>query len=162
MKHLKKAILAATILTALISKEAISATATGTSTANILTPISIASGTNIQFGSFTSSASAGTINQSGTVTGGVTSISSSTRSAGTFTVSGSTIGNTPYTFTLPGTVTLTSGANNMTASISFASGSNSRTLTAGSEVVSINGLLSVAANQASGSYTGTYTVTAIY
>jgi hypothetical protein len=159
MKNFKIAIV---LLTALISNQAIGASVNGTATATVLTPISVTAGTNLQFGSFTASALSGTITHAGVTTGGVTSIASSTKSAGTFTVNGDSTGNVPYTFTLPATVTLTSGANTMSASLVFASGTGSRRLTAGSETVSINSTLSVAANQVPGSYTGTYTVTTIY
>lgn len=144
-----------------LSSNAIAASTSGSSTARVLTPIAVTATTALQFGSFTSSATAGTITQAGAVTGGVTAVSS-TRSAGVFTVTGESSANTNYSFTLPSSVTLTSGANTMTASLSYASGNASRTLISGNDAVTINGTLTVAANQAAGAYTGTYNVTAIY
>lgn len=139
-------------------------TAAATVNARVVTPIAIAVTSNLQFGSFTSSATSGTITQAGIVTGGVATISSgATRSAGVFTVTGEASTPTNYTFTLSATlVTLTSGANTMPATLSYASGNGARILTSGTDVVTINGSLAVGANQVAGAYTGTYSVTAVY
>ncbi len=152
---------AATLMS--LSASAQSDTATGTSNATVITPISVSAGNDLEFGSFAVDGStAGTITQAGATTGGVTAASGgTTRSAATFSVSGN--GSTPYTFTLPSTATLSDGAShNMTATLSFASGNASRTLSSGAETVTINGSLAVAANQTVGSYTGTYDVTVSY
>lgn len=133
--------------------------------------LSVTQGAALDFGSFVASSSAGTINQSGSTTGGVTAVSSS-RSAGSFTVSGEQQNGIAYSFSLPATATLScdtgtttscSGAPNMTATLSFSAGSASRTLNAsGQDVVTINGSLAVGANQLSGVYKGTYNVTVNY
>lgn len=139
------------------------ASTTGTANAKVVTPISISAGAALEFGSFAAGATPGTITQSGVTTGGVTAVSSgATRSAGTFSVTGQA--STAYTFTLPATVTLNGpSASTMTANLSLSSGTASRTLSAGgTETVSINGTLSVAASQLAGDYTGTYTVTTVY
>jgi hypothetical protein len=141
------------------------ATTSGTANARVVTPIAISQTTPLEFGSFSSSASLGTITQAGVVTGGVTAISGgATRTAGVFAVTGeAAAGTTPYTFTLPANVTLNSGGNSMVATLSFASGTSSRTLnSSGSDTVNVNGSLAVAANQAAGAYTGTYSVTVNY
>jgi len=135
----------------------------GTSNARVITPLTVTATTALEFGNLAASANAGTIDQAGSVTGGVTAVTGgATRAPGVFTVAGEASASTPYTFTLPSTATLTSGANSMTATLSYASGTSSRTLSSGSDTVTINGVLAVAANQASGAYTGTYTVTANY
>lgn len=135
--------------------------ATGTANANVVTTISVAAGNDLEFGNFSSGGTLGTITQAGVVTGGVTSVSGgATRSAATFTVTGD--GNNTYTFTLPSTVTLNSGANSMDANLSFNNGTASRTLSSGAETVTINGTLNVGANQATGSYSGTYDVSVSY
>ena len=123
--------------------------------------------TTLNFGSFSSSASSGTINQIGTTTGGVTAVSGgATRAAAVFSVSAGDSSSTPYIFTLPPTATIgiggSGGTDQMTVTLAFASGSSSRTLSSGSDAVTVNGNLAVAANQASGTYTGTYLVTAAY
>jgi len=148
-------------LTFLFVSHAYAATQTGTANARVVTPLSVAATTALQFGNFAASATAGTISQAGAVTGGVTAITS-TRTAGVFTVTGEASASTPYTFTLPANVSLTSGANSMTATLSLASGTSARTLTSGTDTVTVNGSLAVAANQVAGAYTGTYTITANY
>ena len=138
-----------------------SATATGTANARVVTPIAVAATTPLQFGSFASSGVAGTINQVGAVTGGVVAVNGGVaRTAGVFTVSGEA--SASYTFTLPANVTLSNGSNNMTATLSYSSGTGARTLTAGSDTITVNGVLTVATNQVAGAYTGTYSVTAVY
>ena len=148
---------------ATIASSANAASVSGTANARVVTPIAISQTKALEFGSFASSASSGTITQAGTFTGGVTAVSGgATRSAGIFSVTGEAV-STPYTFTLPATATLTSGANTMTATLSLASGTSSRTLNAsGADLVSANGSLAVSANQAAGTYAGTYTVTVNY
>ena len=138
-------------------------TLTGTIPLRIITALSITAGTNLAFGTVAASGTAGTITQAGAVTGGVTAISS-TRSAGTFTVSGETNGTPiPYTFTLPATTSLTGPGTAMVATLSYSSGSGARTLSAGgTDTVTINGRLAIGANQTLGTYTGTYNVTVNY
>jgi hypothetical protein len=137
---------------------------TANATATVVQAMNITETTPMEFGYFSASASPGTINQSGTTSGDVTAISASgiTRSGAVFAVSGS--GAAGYTFTLPSTATLTrsGGSETMTATLSFASGNASRNLSSGTESVTINGSLAVSANQAAGSYSGTYTVSVAY
>jgi len=134
-----------------------------TSNARVVTPVAVSQTTALGFGSFASSALAGTINQSGVVSGGVTAVAGgSARSAGVFAVTGESSATTAYTFTFPATATITSGVNNMTVALTLASGTTARTLTTGADTVSINGTLTVAANQVAGAYTGTYSVTVAY
>ena len=135
-----------------------------TANAKVVTPITISQTTGLNFGSFASSSSSGTINQAGTVTGGVTAVTpTAARTAGVFAVAGEVVVNTAYNFTLPSTATLNSGGNSMTATLSFASGTASRTFDgAGTETVTVNGVLAVGANQVAGDYSGTYTVTVAY
>ena len=141
------------------SAYAISATAN----ARVVTPVAVSQTSALEFGSFASSATAGTITQAGVVTGGVTAVASgATRSAGVFAVTGESSATTAYTFTFPATATLTSGSNTMTAALALASGTTARNLTTGSDTVTINGTLTVALNQAAGVYTGTYSVTVAY
>jgi hypothetical protein len=156
-----KILLLSTILSSLFYAE--SNAATGNASATVVTAIAVSETTAMQFGLFSASGSTGTINQAGTATGGVTAIASGvTRSAGIFAVTGT--GNASYTFTLPSTATLTRSGESetMTADLSFNSGNGTRSLTSGSENVTINGSLTVAANQIAGVYNGTYTVTVAY
>lgn len=144
--------------------------ATAMANALIVNGLTVTATNQLEFGSLAASSTAGTISQNGTTTGGVNAVSSgATRSAAIFTVSGESSSNANYTFTLPPSITLVSGANQMTATLSVASGSGAgnagsinRTLASGTDILTINGILSVAANQASGSYIGTYNVEATY
>lgn len=158
MKYFKLLALAITLTS--LSEAAMAITANAS--ARVLSPISVSESATLRFGSFISGGTSGTINQAGTTTGGVTAVTS-TRGAASFSVTGDTNA-TGYTFTLPATATLTNGtpAQDMTATLSFASGTSSRTLTTGADTVTINGSLAVAANQAAALYTGTYTVTVAY
>ncbi len=138
---------------------------TGNIDATVVANLTVSQSTQMNFGSFSSSATSGTIDQAGNVTGGVTAVAGgATRAPAVFNVTGT--GNYPYTFTLPATATIgiggSGGTNPMTVTLSFATGNGSRTLSSGSENVTINGSLAVAANQAAGAYTGTYNVTANY
>jgi Mat/Ecp fimbriae major subunit len=133
---------------------------TANASATVITPIAITQTTALQFGTFSPGTGAGNIDQSGAATGGVISVSSSTKSPGIFAVTGFT--GASYTFTLPSTVTISAGGPTMTAALSFASGGASRTLTGGADTVTVNGLLTVGASQANGSYIGTYNVTVNY
>ncbi len=147
--------------------KAFAADTSGDVRARVIDAISVSQSSTLNFGSFASSASEGTINQAGIATGGVTAISSGeTRSAGIFNVAGESASDTAYTFTLPSTTTIgiggSGGTNQMTINLSLASGGTSRTLTSGADSVTVNGLLTVAANQPAGLYTGTYDVTANY
>jgi Mat/Ecp fimbriae major subunit len=148
------------------SANALAANSNGDISANVVgIPLGISQTTALIIGNFSSGAASGTIDQSGAVTGGVIAASGGpTRSAGVFTVTGS--GNSNYSFTLPATATISSGGNNMTTTLTFASSGTSgtvvRALSSGTENVTINGSLAVPANQALGAYTGTYNVTVTY
>jgi len=163
MKITLKKIYFTLIFFAILPTDSFSATAVGTASARVVVPIAVTAGSSLQFGSFAASSTAGTINQAGVTTGGVLAIAGgSARSAGTFTVTGENSTNTAYTFSMPATVTLSSGSNSMTATLSYGSGNGARTLISGTDTVTVNGVLAVGANQVAGAYTGTYTVTAVY
>ncbi len=164
---MKKLILSLFCLFPFTAYAAGGASITATMNMRVVNAISVASGVALEFGSFSAPSSGSgllTVAQSGTIaTGGVVTISSgASRSPGTFSVSGEA--STLYTFNLPSSVTLTgSSGGTMTAALSFSSGSSSRTLdTAGSETVTINGTLTVPANQTAGTYIGSYSVTVAY
>lgn len=141
--------------------------------ARIVTGLTITENSALRFGAVAAGISSGTITESGTTTGGIKALTmgSYPRGAGQVTITGETGGTYNYTFTLPSTVTLScdtgatascSGAPNMTSTLAFASGTSSRTLVSGQDVVGINGTLTVGANQLSGNYKGTYTITVNY
>jgi hypothetical protein len=142
---------------ALFANAAIAATATGTATATVLGSLTISQTQALSFGSFSSSATPGTVNHFGQTTGGVTH-SGSGAQFGSFAVTGTP--NTNYSIVIPATVTLTSGANSMTATLNPLT--QSATNASGQGFINTTGTLAVAANQASGTYTGTYNVTVNY
>lgn len=157
MKPMKltAAILAASALGATAAH---AATATGTASATVLGSLTISQTTPLSFGSFSSSATAGTVNHFGQTTGGV-SHSGSGAQFGSFTVNGTP--NTNFNIVMPSTVTLSSGANTMVATFSPVY-TQSATNASGTGVINITGTLAVAANQPSGSYTGNYNMTVNY
>lgn len=159
-KFLKLSILALAI-------SAISSSANAaTSNATVVAQIAVTENTLMNFGKFSSSASAGTItltpaaSTSRSSTGGVSLLSTPTPSAGIFTVTGDN--GATYAITLPTTVTLTSGANNMTVNTFTSSPTPTGTLTGGTQTLYVGAKLNVSASQPTGTYTGTYTVTVAY
>jgi len=150
-----------------ISNTALGASATGTATATIVTPIGITAGANLQFGNMLSSAVAGTATVAATSSAtavygsGVSAAGTGgTSNAGTFSITGST--GVAYTLTVPASVTLNSGANSMTATLNGSIANGTNTLSASPTTLYVGGVLSVGANQAAGSYSGTYSVTVTY
>ena len=154
MKTLKMT--AAAIVASLLSPNAIAATTTGTASATVIGNLSISQTSPLNFGTFSAGSTAGTINNFGVVTGGVSVLSAG--GSAFFNVVGTP--NTNFTITVPPSVTLTSGTNSMNATLSAPS--FSALDNTGNRVFNVTGLLSVAANQPSGTYNGTYNVTANY
>jgi hypothetical protein len=116
----------------------------------------------LDFGTLVPSAAAGTvvIAPAGgrTTTGGVTGVSG-TYGPGAFKVA-ITSGTANFFFFLPANATLTSGGNTMTVNTFTANMGNPGTVPGppGSAVLYVGATLSVGANQAAGTYTGTYSI----
>ena len=117
----------------------------------------------LDFGSLVPAAAAGTVviapTGGRTTTGGVTGVSG-TFGSGAFRVS-ITSGSATFFFILPTNATLSSGANSMTANgfTSNPSGAGASVpAVPGSVVVNVGATLAVGANQAPGTYTGTYSI----
>lgn len=156
--------LGAVVLAFTVSKTTLAADATGSATSTVVAPITIAAGDDLAFGSIAPTASAGTVVLS---TAGARSntnvdlLTGGTVTAATFTVGGGA--NAAYSITLPTSATLTSGANNMTVNSFVHSEGGSPTIDgSGSGPIQVGATLQVGANQAAGSYTGTYQVTVSY
>ena len=121
----------------------------------------------LAFGSIVA-ASAGSVtvavNPSGrTASGGVVLLPSGTWSAASFTVTGDP--SATYAITLPANdlVALTSGANSMAVNnFTSSPGSTGQLGGGGSQTLMVGATLSVANNQATGSYSGSFTVTVNY
>ncbi len=157
-----------------------SATATGTATANVIRPITLAASRDLAFGNVVPGAALGTLVIAGTsagaqsVTGGVTQPGSQkgTVSSAQFDVAGE--GAYTYTITIPtAAVTIGDGGSTpdtmtvdtWTSSIAVTAGAgllNGTAGTAGSQTFFVGGTLNVGANQAPGAYTGTFSVTVAY
>ena len=133
------------------------ATATATSSATIVAPITIVKATDMNFGNVAVNSAvgggtvvlipAGTRTTTGTVTLPTTA---GTVSAASFTIGGT--GTYSYIITLPTTCTLTSGANTMTVGTFTSTPSATGALTAGAQTLLVGATLTVAASQATGVY----------
>jgi len=168
MKHLKKLISFAVILTAFSSVTFAQVGATATATATIVSPIAITKNVDMNFGNVAVSSTAGTVilTPAGarSATGGVTLPATvGTVSAAAFTVTGTT----GYTYTIAITgspLTVTSGGNTMTVNAFTYTPTSPATLAAGNNALTVGATLNVGASQASGTYvSGTpFTVTVNY
>lgn len=144
-----------------------SATGTGTANARIITAISITPGTALNFGDVVPSGAVGTVSVDAagvrTSAGGASLGSATGVAAGAFTINGQA--SATYAITLPanGVVTVTSGANSMAVNSFVSNPGPTGTLSGvGAQALAVGATLSVGANQAAGSYTGTYQVTVAY
>jgi hypothetical protein len=156
-----KKILSTIIASGLIftSVQAHAGSTTGSATATVIPDVTVSQTAPLSFGTFAPGSTGGTvkIDSSGTtVTGSVQKIVNGTR--GAFGVQGGK--NATYTIGVPSTVTLTSGSNSMDATLTApASGVLN---SSGNGSFNVDGTITVAGNQAAGTYNGTYTVTVNY
>lgn len=153
-----------------------SATATGNATATVIRPITLASSVDLAFGSVVPSGAAGTlaltaaspavptavgVTQPGTQAGAVTAAVFDVGGEGSFTYS-ITLPAAPATITGPAAATMTvdtftkSAVAGVLGTLSGAAGA------AGAQSFYVGGTLHVGANQAPGSYSGTFSVTVAY
>jgi hypothetical protein len=143
--------------------------ATATSSATIITPISMSSDVPLAFGNLAVNSTAGTVVMTPasptvrTSTGGVTL----PQTAGTYTAAHFIVGgqaNSVYTIGLPSSATITSSSNTMLVNTFLSSlTSNSGTLnSSGSDNFYVGATLNVNASQPSGTYSGTFPVTVNY
>lgn len=139
-------------------------TATANATATVIAPIAISKTADLRFGKFAAGGTTGTVVMSAagsrSATGGVVLSALDAGGAASFSVTGDTTAT--YAITLPGTATITSGANTMTVGTFTSSPSATGALTAGAQTLTVGGTLSVGASQATGAYTGTFDVTVQY
>lgn len=133
--------------------------ATATATATLITPISISKTVDMDFGTIAASATAGTVvlatDDTRTVTGGATY--SGTSTAAQFAVTGE--GTRTFSISLPSSITLTDGTNNLTVDNFTSNPSATGTLAAGSATVKVGATLNVPANAAASTYTNTTDLT---
>jgi hypothetical protein len=132
------------------------ATATANASATIVTPISISKNTDMNFGNIATDGSVGTVvltpAAGRTPSGGVTlpaTVGSVT--AASFTVSGS--GSYTYAITLPSSVIIASGSDQMTVDNFTCTPGATGTLSSGEEIITVGATLNLVASQAEGAYT---------
>ncbi len=135
-------------------------TATASTSVVMLTPISVAKETDMNFGSVAVSAVSGTVNldyaNGRTVSGGVTLPAGSiTQSAAVFTVTGE--GSSQFSIAIPSNaITLTGSGNGAITVSNFADDLGATDfLVGGSKTIKIRGTLNVPANSAGGIYSNT-------
>jgi hypothetical protein len=156
-----------TALTAgLFSSHVTAATVDGNASATVLTPLSIALGTNaMNFGDVAGDADVDTtvvLTTAGATSSADGASVAGTPLAGDFDVTGS--GVLSYSISLPAdsTVTLTGPGTAMPVDGFTDSLAGSGTLTAGSDSFTVGATLTINSNQTAGAYSGTYTVIVNY
>jgi hypothetical protein len=142
------------------------ASATSNASATIIGPIAIANTTAMNFGNVAVGAVGGTVvltpGGSRSVTGGVTlPATAGTVTAAAFNVTG--VDSYTFAITLPASLTITSGANNMTVNTFTSTPSGTGTIS-GTTALTVGATLNVTASQPSGNYTSAapFTVTVNY
>ena len=146
--------------------QALAASDTGTANAKIIAPITITANLTLEFGQIVTGTGASVvrITPAGvrSLESGDASLAGGTSRAATFDITGEA--STTYAITLPaGAATLTGPGTDMTVDTFTSNPTPTGTLDgSGDETISVGGDLNVGASQASGSYTGTYTMTVDY
>ena len=161
-KSFNRILLGALALTLIVPAAAMaqsSDTAQADALANIIAPITLTWASDLNFGDIVTDADGGTVTVTtggaGTAFGGLTLLASTTTTAATFTVGGTS--GRAFTLTVDPTVTLVGPGNDMTASL-VGSGNG----VVGTDNVAVGGALKVGATQTEGSYSGEFDVTVSY
>jgi hypothetical protein len=143
------------------------ASADGTASATILTPIEIEAVNELKFGSIAAGQEESEVEISiggarNKLSGDADLYTSEVGQPGTFLVKGAA--NHTYAITLPAdeTVTLTGAGTAMKVKTFKSNPENTGTLTGGNQTINVGATLVVGASQTAGSYTGTYTVKVNY
>jgi len=131
-------------------------TATASTSATIIAPISLVKNVDMNFGNVATSAVAGTIvlgtNSVRTANAGASlPVTTGTVSAAKFTVNGNV--DATYSIVLPGTITLSNGTNNMTVGSFTSTPTATGLLTLGAQEIFVGATLNVGALQVAGVYT---------
>ena len=149
---------------AMVSGQAIAADVEADAGAKIVAPLQISNATALYFGTIAPSLSAGDtviVSPAGAKTcGAELTCLTDDHTAAKFNVTGEA--DASYTIDLPTSIQIANGAGaNMTVD-NFTGSKSNGTLVAGQDDFSVGGTLDVAANQATGEYTGTFVVTVEY
>lgn len=134
------------------------ATASADASATIVTPISISKNSDMNFGNIATNGAVGTVILSPaggrTPSGGVTlPATAGTVTAASFTVEGS--GSYAYSITLPVSIEITNGTDDMTVDTFTSTPETAGELTAGEQIITIGATLNLVASQTEGTYTST-------
>ncbi len=128
----------------------------------VAAPISISAAGNMDFGTMVPTGTAGTVTV--TPAGARSSVDvdllGGTSAAASFDVTGD--GGANYSITLPSSATLSSGGNTRTIDTFTDDAGATPTLVGGSDTFNVGATLNVGATQASGTYSGTFSVTVNY
>lgn len=163
-KFFKIFALTALATTALSAIDAYAVDTTGSAEATVIAPLTINADQDLSFGTFAAdpdNAETVTVDGTGTTTN-LALFSAGTQ--GSFDVTGEA--DTQYNVTLDNTVNLSDGGSeSMSATLNNegSTGTFTRTVDGtGNDSIAISAVLSVGANQASGTYTGTYSISVDY
>jgi hypothetical protein len=168
MKQMKKLLAISLVMFAFTAATFAQVTASSTAAAVIIAPLTISNTVGLHFGTAMRGASAGTVvlTPAGvrSATGGVTlSPLAPVATVASFTIDGEP--GRAYTITIPTTdVTISDGGTNSMIVNTFASSPASGTYTpaGASTILTVGATLNVLANQASGTYNGTFNVSVNY
>lgn len=134
--------------------------------ATIIQPISIekVEGKDLLFGNIIASSTGGTVQISTDGTPTLTGVSAPSiqgeRQAAEFNVTG--MAGTTYAITLPESIVISSGANQMTVDNFVSNPDGTGILNQGSQILKVGATLNVNASQATGTYNGSFNVTVVY
>lgn len=157
MKTNLKFILSAIVLIGFSATSKAQSTATASTTAILITPISIVKTTDMHFGTVAASGTTGTVlldyADGRTATGGASLPAGSTlQKTAVFTVTGE--GSNGFSISIPGSdITLTSGANTMTVGTFVCEQGASSSLSSGTATLKVKATLNVGVGQVAGTYT---------
>ena len=168
MKNMKKIFVLIILFSGIMASSFAQVTIPASATAKIVTPITINKILDMSFGNIAVNPTApgGTVTlpasspATRTFTGGISFPTvTDVVQAAKFTVNGE--GTSAYSIAIPGTITITSGSNNMTI-VPVSNPSGSGALVGGTQDIYVGGTLTVGATQPVGVYTGTFNLTVNY
>jgi Mat/Ecp fimbriae major subunit len=165
-QHMKTQMIKAAILGSVIASlglgatSAQAATATATARAKILRQVTVTNSTDLQFGTIVTGTAPSTVIVStlGARTCGAGLVCSGVTTAAAFAIGGTT--GQIVTISVPATVQLDSGTNNMIATLT--SSAATATMVANAGAFTVGGTLTVGADQADGDYAGNFIATVNY
>ncbi len=147
----------------LASAGAQAASTSASGTATVIPAMTITKVSDLRFGSFAPTTSAGTVvvaTGGGRTASNVSLSSLNTGGAASFNVTGS--GTATYAITLPSTASMTGPGTAMGLSAFTSNPSGTGTLVAGAGTIAVGATLAVGASQTAGTYTGAFNVSVDY